>query len=50
MLLWWLAEDPRLSARARSPMADRQNIRIVHTATGWEIAPPSIACSSLRHG
>jgi len=38
VLLWWLADDPRLSAKARKLIADRQNTLIVSAATGWEIA------------
>lgn len=37
MLLWWMADDPRLSSKARRLIADRQNTLIVSTATGWEI-------------
>ena len=38
MLLWWLADDPRLSAKARALIADRQNTLTVSAATAWEIA------------
>jgi PIN domain nuclease of toxin-antitoxin system len=38
VLLWWLADDPRLSSKARGLIADRQNMLIVSAATGWEIA------------
>jgi PIN domain nuclease of toxin-antitoxin system len=38
MLLWWLADDTRLSSKARGLIADPQNTLIVSAATGWEIA------------
>ena len=38
MLLWWLADDSRLSKKARSLMADPANMLTVSAATAWEIA------------
>lgn len=37
-LLWWLADDPALSATARDTIADPMNEVLVSTATIWEIA------------
>ena len=37
-LLWWLADDPSLDARARELIADPANEIIVSAATVWEIA------------
>jgi PIN domain nuclease of toxin-antitoxin system len=37
-LLWWIAEDARLSHRARDVMADGRNAVLVSAASGWEIA------------
>lgn len=37
-LLWWLADDPSLDARARELIADPANDVIVSAATVWEIA------------
>ncbi|MDD5265201.1 MAG: type II toxin-antitoxin system VapC family toxin [Candidatus Bipolaricaulis sp.] len=37
-LLWWIAEDARLSPRARDVMADGRNVLLVSAASGWEIA------------
>jgi len=38
MLLWWLADDSRLSKKARALMADPTNAPTVSAATAWEIA------------
>lgn len=38
MILWWLADDPRLSSKARQLIADGSNTVIVSAATAWEIA------------
>ena len=38
MLLWWLADDSRLSKKARALMADPANMLTVSAATAWEIA------------
>jgi len=38
MLLWWLADDSRLSKKARALMADPTNMITVSAATAWEIA------------
>lgn len=37
-LLWWLADDPALSAEAREAIADPANEPLVSTASAWEIA------------
>ena len=37
-LLWWLFDDPRLSATARGLLADRANTVLVSAASAWEIA------------
>jgi PIN domain nuclease of toxin-antitoxin system len=36
-LLWWLFDDPRLSARAREVMEDSVNEVLVSAASAWEI-------------
>ncbi|EAR23335.1 type II toxin-antitoxin system VapC family toxin [Nitrococcus mobilis] len=38
VLLWWLSDDPRLSAKARNLIADPANAITVSAATAWEIA------------
>jgi PIN domain nuclease of toxin-antitoxin system len=37
-LLWWLTDDPALSAAARAAIADPANEPLVSTACVWEIA------------
>ena len=37
-LLWWLSDDPALSATARSVMAETQNALLISAASAWEIA------------
>ena len=37
-LLWWLADDPRLSAPARQAIGDAENSVLVSAASLWEIA------------
>jgi PIN domain nuclease of toxin-antitoxin system len=37
-LLWWLAEDPRLSTAARKAIAHKSNTVMVSAASAWEIA------------
>ena len=37
-LLWWLADDPRLSAPARQAIGDAENPVLVSAASLWEIA------------
>ena len=37
-LLWWLADDARLSARARDLISDPVNQVAVSAVSGWEIA------------
>jgi PIN domain nuclease of toxin-antitoxin system len=36
--LWWLADDPKLGARARDSMADPAAIVYVSAASVWEIS------------
>lgn len=36
-LLWWLGDDPELSAEARVAIADGENLVLVSAATVWEI-------------
>lgn len=36
--LWWIADDPRLSRRAREVFADGRNELLFSAASGWEIA------------
>ncbi len=38
VLLWWLADDPALGARARDAIADPGNAVWVSAASAWEIA------------
>jgi len=40
--LWWLADDPSLSAKARSAIADGRNECFLSLASCWELA---IKCS-----
>lgn len=37
-LIWWLTDNPRLSAAARSAIADVDNAVFASAATGYEIA------------
>jgi PIN domain nuclease of toxin-antitoxin system len=37
-LLWWVFDDPRLTARAREVIGDVRNDVLVSAATAWEIA------------
>ena len=37
-LLWWMAGDRRLSAKAREAIADEANEVFVSAATTWEVA------------
>lgn len=37
VLLWWLADDPRLSAEARAIIGDGSNVVFVSAASIWEI-------------
>ena len=37
-LLWWLDGDPKLSAKARAVISDRELTVWVSAATAWEIA------------
>ena len=37
-LLWWLFDDPKLSRKARSVIADPTSIVHVSAASAWEIA------------
>jgi len=36
--LWWIADNPRLSARARRIIGDGRNELLLSAASGWEIA------------
>ena len=38
VFLWWASDDPQLSVRARSAIADAENAVFVSAATAWEIA------------
>jgi PIN domain nuclease of toxin-antitoxin system len=38
ILLWWLADDPRLPAAAAEVIADRDTEVLVSAATAWEIS------------
>jgi PIN domain nuclease of toxin-antitoxin system len=38
VLLWWLLDDHRLSARARGAIMSSENSVLVSSASGWEIA------------
>ncbi len=40
-LLWWIADDPRLSRRAASLISDGANEVYVSAATAWEIVVKS---------
>jgi len=37
-LLWWLADDEQLSAKARKAIADPDNAIFVSATSGWEIS------------
>jgi PIN domain nuclease of toxin-antitoxin system len=37
VLLWWLADDPALSTKARHVISDEKNIIFVSAASAWEI-------------
>ncbi len=37
-LLWWLADDPQLSARARDILSDATTTVYVSAATAWEVS------------
>jgi PIN domain nuclease of toxin-antitoxin system len=43
-LLWWLSEDPALSAAARKSIAETKNEILVSAASAWELA------SKVRRG
>ena len=38
ILLWWLADDPGLSEKQRSAIADPASVVYVSAASAWEIA------------
>lgn len=38
VLLWWLANNPKLSAYARTVIADSDNQFFVSAVSGWEIS------------
>jgi len=37
-LLWWIFDDPKLSAPARAAIANAENVIHVSAASAWEIA------------
>ncbi|GIW50949.1 MAG: twitching motility protein PilT [Gemmatimonadales bacterium] len=37
-LIWWLEDDPRLSAAARRRISDPRNVILVSSASAWEMA------------
>ena len=37
-LIWWLANNPTLSNKAKNAMADPDNLTFVSAALAWEIA------------
>jgi PIN domain nuclease of toxin-antitoxin system len=37
ILLWWLADDPLLSKKARSLITDKKNLVFISAATTWEM-------------
>lgn len=41
VLLWWLFDDPKLSSLARDIIRAPENMIIVSSASGWEIATKS---------
>ncbi len=36
--LWWIADDPHLSERARQVISDPENEMFLSAASGWEMA------------
>ena len=38
VLLWWLQDNPRLSARAKALIADTDNQALISIASPWEIS------------
>jgi len=36
--LWWIAADPRLSARAHDAIRNPNNVLLLSAVSGWEIA------------
>lgn len=38
VFLWWIADDPRLSEKARGIMRNVENRLFLSAASGWEIA------------
>lgn len=48
-LLWFVADDPKLSPKARQFLADENNVLYVSAATLWEVAiKVSVGKLSLR--
>ena len=37
-LLWWMTDDPQLSKRAQTLIADKANTSVVSAVSAWEIA------------
>jgi len=42
-LLWWLADDPALGARAREVLADPDTVAFVSAASLWEVGVKAAA-------
>lgn len=38
IVLWWLADDPKLPAATRNLIADTKSVVMVSSATVWEVA------------
>lgn len=38
VLMWWLADDPRLGPRARALISDSNNEAYISAASAWEIS------------
>lgn len=59
-LLWWLADDPRLTAASRNAIADGSNLVSVSAASAWEISikralgklesPPDLVSTVISSG
>jgi PIN domain nuclease of toxin-antitoxin system len=49
VLLWWLADDPRLAAEPRSAIANGANTVVVSAASVWEVEIKK-AAGKLRTG
>lgn len=49
-LLWWLSDDPALSAPARKLIARANNTVLVSAASAWEIATKIPFGKTARRG